>query len=128
MALDCRILPTVGPGPSHYLRAADLINDTPRTCHPSERAPPAGSGPVPMRLPIDRPLPYPAAPRGNRGPIPSCSGPARDGSGRGGTRGCRSCEVLAEERVLVPDRLEQRPVGHDLGHAGDPDLVVVLVE
>ena len=37
-------------------------------------------------------------------------------------------EVLAEERVIGPDLLENGTVGDDLRDPGDPDLVVLVVE
>ena len=37
-------------------------------------------------------------------------------------------QVVAKQGVGIPDFLEQGPVGDDLRHARDPDLVVVIVE
>ena len=37
-------------------------------------------------------------------------------------------EVVAQQRVAVPDLLQQTAIGQDFSHSGDPYLVVPVVE
>src|SRR5207302_2341224 len=39
-----------------------------------------------------------------------------------------AAEILAQQRITVPDFLEKAPIRHDFRDAGQPDLVMMIVE